>query len=209
MTMWPETRLSLIGRLADSEDVTAWQQFESSYQAAVYRYARSRGLHPDESMDVVQEVLVAVHKQAAKWVPSGRAGSFRAWLAEVARRITMQILRQRERIGRGTGGSSAFARLSETSKDDEQSEAEDRAWEFYCVAAVVERETNPIHWQAFWMTAIEGMNAEEVAAKLNMRSGSVYSAKCRVLTRLKRAIDQLRSQTTIPESNRASKGATS
>lgn len=206
MTLWPETRMSLIGRLADGEDMAAWQQFESSYQAAIYRYARSRGLHPDESMDVVQEVLVAVHKQAAKWVPSGRAGSFRTWLAEVARRITMQILRQRDRIGRGTGGSSAYAALTETSKTTEQPDTDEHSWNFYCVAAIVERETNPVHWQAFWMTAIEGKNADEVAAKLNMRPGTVYSAKCRVLSRLKKAVEQLQSPSA---ENQNSNGAAS
>ena len=91
MSHWPETRVSLIRRLADRNDAEAWAYFEAHYQQPVYRFARSHGLQPDDALDVVQEVLIAVHKSAANWSPSGHVGSFRAWLAEAARRVTMQI----------------------------------------------------------------------------------------------------------------------
>jgi hypothetical protein len=55
MDSWPETRLSLIARLANPKDASAWRQFESCYQTAIYRFARSRSLQVDEAMDVVQE----------------------------------------------------------------------------------------------------------------------------------------------------------
>ena len=55
MDSWPETRLSLIARLANPKDASAWRQFESCYQTAIYRFARSRSLQVDEAMDVVQQ----------------------------------------------------------------------------------------------------------------------------------------------------------
>lgn len=191
MSQWPETRVSFIRRLADRNDADAWSFFEAHYQQPVYRFARSHNLQPDDALDVVQEVLMAVHKSAANWSPSGRVGSFRAWLAETARRMTMQITRQRARIGRGIGGSG-FEMEIEGLADESQVNVEDeRRWLFYCAAAMVQNEVNPQHWMAFWLTAVEGKSAEQVSFQLSMKIGTVYSAKCRVLAKLKMAIESM------------------
>ncbi len=197
MSNWPETRVSLIRRLADRNDVDAWTYFEDHYQQPVYRFARSHGLQPDDALDVVQEVLMAVHKSATNWSPSGRAGSFRAWLAEAARRVTMQITRQRARIGRGKGGSG-FAMETEWLAEESLANAEDeRRWMFYCAAAIVQKEVNPQQWMAFWLTAVEGKSAEQVSDQLSMKTGTVYSAKCRILAKLKSVIESM--DTTLPD----------
>ncbi len=131
-----------------------------------------------------------MHHAAARWKSSDRPGSFRAWLAESARRLTLQVTRQRARVGRGIGGSG-FASLVATSAEpivDAEFNEDTRRWTFYCAAAVIQKEVNPQHWLAFWMTAIDGKSADEVAVKLNMKAGSVYSAKCRVLAKLKKVI---------------------
>ena len=191
MSNWPETRVSLIRRLADRNDADAWAYFEAHYQQPVYRFARSHGLQPHDAMDVVQEVLLAVHRSAANWKPSGRVGSFRAWLAEAARRITLQITRQRSRIGQGTGGSGFAIEIGELATVVPANDEDDRRWSFYCAAAIVQKEVSPQHWMAFWLTAVDGLSADDVAMQLSMKTGTVYSAKCRVLARLKSVIDSM------------------
>ena len=190
MSHWPETRISLIRRLADRDDADAWSYFEENYQQPIYRFARCRGLQPDEALDVVQEVLLAVHRAAANWKSSDRPGSFRAWLAESARRLALQVTRQRARVGRGIGGSG-FVSLIATAAEPVEHIEDERRWSFYCAAAVIQKEVNPQHWLAFWLTAIDGKSAEEVAVQLNMKAGSVYSAKCRVLAKLKTVIEKM------------------
>ena len=193
MSHWPETRVSLIRRLADRDDAAAWSYFEDHYQQPIYRFARSRGLQPDEALDVVQEVLLAVHRAAANWKSSDRPGSFRAWLAESARRLTLQVTRQRARVGRGIGGSGFASLVATTAEKAEDNQVGDdtRRWYFYCAATVIQKEVNPQHWLAFWLTAIDGKSADEVAVQLNIKPGSVYSAKCRVLAKLKTVIDMM------------------
>ncbi len=191
MSRWPETKVSLIQRLADRNDTDAWAYFETHYQQPVYRFARSHGLQPDDAMDVVQEVLIAVHKAAAIWKPSGRTGSFRAWLAESARRVTLQIIRQRSRIGRGIGGSGFANAFGDLAGEPIENPDDNRRWVFYCASAIVQKEVTAQHWMAFWLTAIEGKPAEDVAEKLAMKSGTVYSIKCRVLAKIKSAIEAM------------------
>ena len=202
MSQWPETRVSLIRRLADRNDADAWTFFETHYQQPVYRFARSHGLQPDDAMDVVQEVLIAVHKAAAKWEPSGRIGSFRAWLAESARRVTLQITRQRSRIGRGAGGSGFANQFGVLASEQSGSEDDDRRWTFYCAAAMVQKEVTPQHWMAFWKTAVDGKSADEVASELSLKAGTVYSIKCRVLAKIKSAIESMDDASSSPGEKR-------
>jgi RNA polymerase sigma-70 factor (ECF subfamily) len=183
----------LIQRLANPADSVAWERFEKCYQLAIYRYARSRGLQQIDAIDVVQEVLLAVHRQAARWEPTGRAGSFRAWLAETARRVTLQVIRFRDRTKSSAAASSIVEALATMPihEDSAEDQRETDRWRFYCAAATVEAEVSQQNWRAFWMTAVEGKAAEVVAKSLSMRVGTVYSAKCRVLARIRQAVEQI------------------
>jgi RNA polymerase sigma-70 factor (ECF subfamily) len=143
---------------------------------------------------VVQEVMLAVHRAMADWEPSNRAGSFRAWLAEAARRITLQVVRQRGKADCGTGGSSVRAVLESIQAADDgaaDEESENRRWLFFCAAAEVEGQVHESTWHAFWRTAVENESVESVARELGFSVGNVYSARCRVMARIRRRIDEL------------------
>jgi RNA polymerase sigma factor (sigma-70 family) len=189
MATWPHTRYSLLARLADADDGAAWRAFEALYQPAVYRFARSRGLQEADALEVVQEVMLAVHRTVPDWRPSQRAGSFRAWLAEAARRLTLQTLRKRDRRDRAAGGVAGQGALAEAAAPVAIAESDDeRRWAFFCAAAQVEQEVQPATWRAFWLTAVEGRAAADAARELDMTVGNVYSAKCRVLDRIRRCV---------------------
>jgi DNA-directed RNA polymerase specialized sigma24 family protein len=49
-------------------------------------------------------------------------------------------------------------------------------------------------WRAFWLTAVEGQPAGDVAQQLSLSAGAVYVAKSRVLARLKQEVENLRRQ---------------
>ncbi len=193
MSSWPPTRYSLLARLADAGDHEAWLEFQRSYQPAVYRYARSRGLQQADAAEVVQEVMCAVHRAMADWQPSHRAGSFRAWLAEAARRISLQLIRQRSRAGQAVGGSAAQDVLDavEVEAAETGEPIEDQRWLFFCAAAEVESEVSESTWRAFWQTAVENEPPGAVASDLGFSVGNVYSAKCRVLARIRRRVEKI------------------
>lgn len=187
MTAWPATRYSLLARLADGDDHAAWTEFERIYRPAVYRYARSRGLQQADALEVVQEVMLAVHRAVAEWRPSHRPGSFRAWLAEATRRLTFQVIRQRTRLA--PGGAVEPQDLGSIAAHAEDSEElEHQRWLFFCAAAEVESEVHETTWRAFWKTAVENRPVAEVAAELGLTVGNLYSAKCRVLARIRARI---------------------
>ena len=187
MSKLPQTRYSLLVRLASPDDAAAWTEFLDIYEGAVLRYCRSRGLQEADARDAAQEVLLAVHQAISDWEPSGRAGSFRAWLLQTAHRTCLKMLRRQLGRDRGIGGSSAQRRIEELARSDATGEADEHEWQrwaFCWAAGQVQREVQPATWQAFWQTTVAGQPIADAARELSLSVGSVYIARSRVMARL-------------------------
>jgi RNA polymerase sigma-70 factor (ECF subfamily) len=194
MPSLPDTRYSLLARLAEPADTVAWSEFVAIYEEAIFRYSRTRGLQEADAQEVVQHVLLAVHQAIGGWKPTGRPGSFRAWLVRTAHRICLTALRDRQKCDRATGGTSVVQRLREVEDRDSAASGEERDWQqwaFCWAAGQVQLEVEPATWQAFWLAAVDGLPPDEVAAQLGMKTGSVYAAKCRVLARIRERTHEL------------------
>lgn len=192
MAQLPDTRYSLLARLAEPADAAAWSRFAETYEPAVFRYARSRGLQDADAWEVIQRVLIVVHQRIGEWNPSGSPGSFRSWLMRTAHHVCQQVSREVRRRDRSAGGDSTNERLHDVAIviDDDESKAWEH-WAFCWAAGMVQEEVEPVTWKAFWMTAVEGAAASEVASRLAIKVGSVYTAKCRTLTRIRQLVDEL------------------
>ena len=105
----PETRPSLLLRLRDARDQQAWGQFWEIYQPLILRLVRQKGLQDADAREVTQEVLLAVSKAVGAWDANPARGSFRGWLATIARNLVVNFLIRQSRHPRGTGNSD-FAR---------------------------------------------------------------------------------------------------
>jgi RNA polymerase sigma-70 factor (ECF subfamily) len=62
---------------------------------------------------------------------------------------------------------------------------------FVWAADQVRGEFTDSSWQAFWQTAVEGKGPRETARALGMTVGAVYTAKSRVLDRLRKKSQEL------------------
>jgi RNA polymerase sigma-70 factor (ECF subfamily) len=179
--------------LANSADTAAWSEFVEVYEQAIFRYSRSHGLQDADSWEVVQRVLLAVHQQINSWRPNGQAGSFRCWLLTTAHRICLSSLRDTSRRDRAVGGSNGFESIQQVPAaavlDDPADDWE--RWAFCWAAGFVEQEVEPRTWSAFRLTAIDGMSAAEAARTLKIRVGSIYTARCRVIARIREVVQSL------------------
>lgn len=191
----PDTRISLLQRLHDRDDSSAWVDFCEIYERAIYRLALQYGLQDADAREVSQEVLLAVSRRIHLFEVEGR-GTFRAWLATIARHATIDQLRKNRR--RATVGLSGEALLiGHNPLDDSQRfDSEVRREQFRWAAQQVQATCEPQTWQAFWRTAIEGQSPEVVARQLKMSVGSVYVARCRGLAKIKSLIEPFREERT-------------
>ncbi len=134
MSTLGETRYSLLRRLGETSNDEARRQFVGLYEKALYRYVRSKGLQDADAGEVVQQVLLAVHRSVDGWSSSG-PGSFRAWLLRVASNQATTVVRRQYRQRMVTGGTTVNEVLkaaSSTAHEDaaDEEELQWRRWPF-------------------------------------------------------------------------------
>lgn len=187
MAGFPETRLSLIAKVQGAFDPGAWSEFVDVYWPAIYRLARRRGLQHADAEDLAQQVLISASRSVGRWSPDESRGRFRAWLGRIAENLAINALARR-RPDRGAGGPADADPLGDPAAPGEDSaliRLESRREIFRWAAERIRPEFQAETWDAFWLTAVEGLGIEEAAQTLGKTSGSVYAARSRVMRRLK------------------------
>ncbi|HBE68491.1 MAG TPA: hypothetical protein DDW52_10125 [Planctomycetaceae bacterium] len=186
MSDFPETRDSLIQSLVNPANEKAWTEFEQLYTPVVLAMAKRRGMQDADARDVSQQVLISVSRAVADWQPGKDKPPFRAWLSVVARNAITKVL-ARVPSDRGAGSTSVLQRLN--AEPDPSASAEmaraARRQIILALAEQVRNEFSPEIWEAFWLSAIEGLSVSEVVKKLGKSPGAIYVARYRVIARMR------------------------
>jgi RNA polymerase sigma-70 factor (ECF subfamily) len=189
---FPDTRASLLVDIRDPSNVHAWSVFSELYRPVIYRMARRRGLQDADAQDLAQKVLVSVARAIGNWEEDSQRGRFRHWLSRVTRNAIIDVFR-RMKPDVALGGS-AIARVLNQSPAAQETEI-DYEYErsvFRQAARLVQKEFQESTWKAFWQTTVDGQPVAAVASQLGQTSGAIYTARSRVMKRLKEAVDDLR-----------------
>jgi RNA polymerase sigma-70 factor (ECF subfamily) len=188
------TRISLLGRLRrDPEDQAAWADLVTHYGGKIHAWCLRWGLQEADAQDVTQDVLLKLSK-AMKDFTYDPARSFRAWLKTLTHHALSDFLESRSRAALGSGDSKTGSLLSTVeAREDllQRLEAEfDR--ELLEVAMTrVRLRVAPQTWNAFRLTAVEGLSGAEAAERIPMQVAQVFVAKRRVQKLLQEEVAKL------------------
>jgi RNA polymerase sigma factor (sigma-70 family) len=188
------TRITLLGRLRrDPTNQAAWGEFVEHYGAKIYGWCRKWNLQEADAQDVTQNVLLKLAQKLREFTydPSR---SFRAWLKTLTHHAWSDYLEIRQRPGLGSGDSQVGAMLhSVEARDDlvKHLEAEfDRELLDEAMLRVRLR-VAPQTWQAFVLTALEGLSGADAAPRVPMQVAQVFVAKRRVQKMLQEEVAKL------------------
>jgi RNA polymerase sigma-70 factor (ECF subfamily) len=199
--MEPTTRPSLVLRLRNLDDESAWAEFVQIYEPLVYRIGRAKGLQHADAQDLCQDVFRGVAGAIDRWDPDPAKGSFRGWLFRIARNLLVNFLARQPRGGRGSGRTSVQELLEAQPANDSQAEAEFVAEfkrrAFRWAADRVKDEFTESTWRAFWRTGVDGQPVAVVAQELGLSPGAIYVARSRVLARLRERVQELTAESGI------------
>jgi RNA polymerase sigma-70 factor (ECF subfamily) len=154
------------------------------YTPLLYYFARRTGLQEADAADLVQDVLALLFRKLPEFTHDQKR-SFRGWLR------TLTLNKWREHRRRATLPLAPDATLDEIPGPDDTSALEETEYRRHLVGQALEvlrREFPITTWTAFQNYVIADRPADEVAAQLNVRVGTVYAAKSRVLTRLRQEL---------------------
>jgi RNA polymerase sigma factor (sigma-70 family) len=195
------TRISILMALrADPGDQSAWSAFVDRYGPQIHAWCLRWRLQDADAQDVTQNVLLKLvrHLPEFAYDPSR---SFRGWLRTLTAHSWSDFIRDQVRGVRGAADSVVADRLDTVQARVDLvrhlEETYDRELLELAMAEVRER-VEAHTWEAFRLTAIEGVAALDVAAFLGIAVATVYRARHVVQERLRKAVAEMDSGEDCP-----------
>ncbi len=198
------TRISLVGKIRDQQNESAWTEFVVCYRKYLYNFILHMGFSHYDAEEIVQIALIKIWDAMPDFNYQPEKGRFRAWLCTIAGNTAKNFIRSK-------GGSSNLA-LSGISLDkifpDSESEiahlstppeveamAEEEWLRYLPELALkkIESKFDRRTMQAFTLCS-KGVPVAEIARKLQLAPSSVYVYKQRVAERLTEEIAKLKKE---------------
>ena len=182
-------------RLQQPGNDAAWREFADLYEPLILRLAQRKGLQDADARDLLQDVMVVISKAIERLELGPGKGRFRGWLCRIVRNLIFNALKKQGRLVLGSGDSRVWELLlAEPQIDQHEKTAyriEFRRELFRWAVRIIEPEFQPTTWSLFWRTSVQGETIAAVAEEMRISIGSAYTARCRVLARLRRQIADL------------------
>jgi RNA polymerase sigma factor (sigma-70 family) len=176
------TRPSLLLRIRDRSDGSAWTTFVSIYRPMLMRFARARGLSEADAEDVAQHCLAAVAEKIAEFSYDPQKGRFKGWLRTLVNNRIRNLLR-----GGGQSQADSAVLAEAAQREPGPEETFERIWLeehlWHCLREL-RAEVEETTYQAFVQYVVEQRPVEEVCAALHLAPGNVHTIKWRLTARV-------------------------
>lgn len=190
-----ETSISLLEGIRDN-DSGSWRRLRRIYEPLVlYWCKRYAGLSIHDAADIAQETFAAVYKSFSRFQRDEPGRSFRGWLRTIALNKIRDRIRKEKRSPTADVGTGVRRRLAELADPALTQDSDDEASETKLILRkaleVIRTEFAESSWRAFWRMTVDDVRAADVALELKMKVGAIYTAKSRVLSRLRKLLKGL------------------
>jgi len=198
-----DTRSSLLGRVKNVDDDESWCAFYSIYTKLIRSQALRAGLRACEAEDVVQETMIEVSNRLQSFHYDRQAGSFRAWLFQLARwRITNEFQKRArdlsiESIVPDEKNASDMSALTSPLATGPE-ESWDREWQqavFDAALNSLRRKWPPKKYQAIALLLVNQWSVPQTCKVLRMTRTHLYVLRFRALHQLKKEVVRLKNRT--------------
>jgi RNA polymerase sigma-70 factor (ECF subfamily) len=188
------TSATLLRRLRRPEiDQEAWAEFVRRYGPQIYRWCRHWNVQEADAEDVTQAVLARLVVKLRDFEYDATR-SFRAYLKTLAGYAWRDLLEGRRRAGAGSGDTGCLERLQTVEARDDLLRRLEEEFDRELLEEATQRVRARVEahtWEAFRLTALEGLPGADAAARLQMKVYTVFKAKSKVQKMLQEEVARL------------------
>ncbi|MFM7842902.1 MAG: RNA polymerase sigma factor [Planctomycetota bacterium] len=158
------------------------------------RWLRSWNIPLADADDILQDACLRVFRSIHKFQHRGQ-GSFRAWLKEVSRSCWLQVIRKtayRARLERQCVDINQLVSEETLCSIDQQIDLLIEQEFFDCALARTRNVCSELAWNAYRLTALDGLSGSQAAERLGISLNCVYKNKQRFETCFQETLRTLR-----------------
>ena len=193
------TNVSLLLRLGhDPSDQAAWEEFVERDRVQMLSWCWAWRLQEADAQDVTQAVLtkLAVLMRRFSYDPSQ---SFRGWLRTLVNNACRDCMTDRRRkIGAvAKGAADELEQIQTVEARDDLARRLEAEFDLELLEEAqrrVRRRVAPRTWEAYRLTAIEGLSGAEAAGRLGMKLTAVFVSRSNMTKQLQCEVRTLESQ---------------
>ena len=188
------TKQTLIQRVQNPDDATAWDDFVSYYQTFIAMVLNKSNIHINEKEDLVQDILVKVWKGLPNYEYRKEQAKFRTWLSILIRNTMLNYLDKLKRKNPGKVELNEQIILEVTESQIEKIIEEE--WVSHLTQLAMKTVSEVFSGQAVdvFRMSLQGKGTKEISETLEITEESVFVLRSRVKSRLKKEIKKLRDE---------------
>lgn len=177
------TSISLLQRLRDPREHSAWERFIDIYTPLIFYWAKQRGLATVDATDLVQDVLLTLVQRIGDFDPEGQ-GRFRGWLKTITVNRADDFRRAQKRRPESIEVTE-ICTIADGSEPDFLDDTEYRRLLVNRTLELLRSTFQPTTWTLARAQLVEGKSARAAAEAAGVTLSAAYVAKSRVLARLR------------------------
>jgi len=183
------TRPSLLAKLSQPSDASAWELFYSQYAKLILGFAIDRGIDQEGARDVLQETMIVVMRKVPTFEYDPGRGRFSNWLLTIVDHKIREARRRKRAelyLSLDEAKEKNETGIDEVAAEDAQAEASlERAWRSKLLEEAIrlvlsDPHTRPESVAVFRACALDGEAPAEVALRFKLKPNAVYQIKNRL-----------------------------
>ena len=191
-----KTRLSLLQRMNEEHvDEQTWRDFFRKYSPFIIMMGNCMGLNRDEIKELRSRIFLEI-SQKGIGAYDREKGTFRSWFKALVKFKALDLLRKRK-SAKEIPTEDVFAQQKDEVAPSDHDEEYEKIWQktlLYSLVLDLKEELDPIHFQAFFMTILQGRKPQDVALACGIKANTASQIVSRVRKTLHERFVQLQKE---------------
>lgn len=186
------TRLTLLEKIKDRYDGTAWEEFVHYYQKYIFIILNGMGMPPGDAEELGQQIMIKLWEKLPDFEYQRGVARFRTWLCRVVQNQARNFMRN-QNVRRSKSCGDALEYQLEIPSESELEQLAEREWNIYVAKLAWNNVSDkmPEHYKEVFKLHANGKSTKEIEEETGLTSNAinVYLKRCR--DRLKEEVKRL------------------